>query len=128
MPQLYENEPQPDDGGLEAQPAERRDAQRDRLRMSLNEIAAEVTTALCDENLNISVFFAVPSGGPALLSFATAADPTVEIWEHVSKIVCQIVGDTIGVTGLIGRSLTCAATGVAMVGADVSDGIGQPLI
>jgi CBS-domain-containing membrane protein len=123
MPQLYENEPQPDDGGLEAQPAERRDAQRDRLRMSIDQIAAEVTAALRDGDLAIQVFFAIPSGGPALLSFATTADPTDQTWERVSGIVCQIVGNTIGVTGLIGRPLRCAATGIAMVAADVSDGL-----
>jgi hypothetical protein len=78
--------------------------------------------------LTMQVFFAIPSGGPALLSFATSDDPTDEIWERVSKIVCQIVGNAIGVTGLIGRSLACAATGVAMVAGDVSDGVGQPLI
>jgi hypothetical protein len=124
MPQLFRDE-FPDDADLQAQAAERRDAQRDRLRMSIDQIAAEVTTVLRDESLNMPVFFAVPSGGPALVSFATPGDPPNETWEHVTRIVCQIVGNTIGVTGLTGRPLTCAATGVAMVAGDVSgDGPG----
>jgi CBS-domain-containing membrane protein len=128
MPQFFRDEFPEVDTDLQAQSAERCDAQRDRLRMAIGQIAAEVTTALRDESLTTDVFFAVPSGGPALLSFATADDPTDQTWERVSKIVCQIVGNTIGVTGLVGRPLTCSATGVAMVSSDVSKGVGQPLI
>jgi hypothetical protein len=127
MPQLFRDE-FPDDADHKAQATERRDAQRDRLSVSIDQIAAEVTTVLCDESLRIPIFFAIPSSGSALLTFATTADPTDQTWERVSKIVCQIVGNTIGVTGLIGRPLTSAATGVATVAGDVSDGVGQPLI
>jgi hypothetical protein len=127
MPQLCQDEFPEDDADLQAQAAERQDAQRDRLRMSIDQIAAEVTAALRDEDLAMQVFFAVPSSGSALLTFATADDSADEVWEHVTRIVCRIVGDTIGVTGLIGRSLTCAATGVSMAAADVS-GDGAALI
>jgi hypothetical protein len=106
MPQLCQDEFPEDDADLQAQAAERQDAQRDRLRISIEEIATDVTATLRDADLTTPVFLAVPSSGSALLSFATSADPTNETWEHVSKIVCQIVGNTIGVTGLIGRSLT----------------------
>jgi hypothetical protein len=128
MPQLCQDEFPEDDADLQTQVAERRDAQRDRLRISIDQIAAEVTAALRDADLTMQVFFAVPSSGSALLTFATPDDPADDTWEHVTSIVCQIVGNTIGVTGLIGRSLTCAATGVAMAAADVSEGVGQPLI
>jgi len=124
MPQFFRDE-FPDDADHQVQAVERRDVQRDRLRMAIDQIAAEVTTALRDESLTVPVFFAIPSSGSALLTFATAADPTDQTWERVSKIVCQIVGNTIGVTGLIGRSLACTATGVAMAAGDVSDGIGH---
>jgi hypothetical protein len=113
LPQLCQDEFPDDDGDLQTQAAERRDAQRDRLRMSIDQIAAEVTTALCDESLSMQVFFAVPSSGSALLTFATPNDPTDKTWGHASKIICGIVGNKIGVSGLFGRLLTPAATGVS---------------
>jgi hypothetical protein len=61
-------------------------------------------------------------------SSAGPGNPPNETWGHVIGIVSHIVGNAIGVTCLIGRSLTCAAAGVAIVGADISDGDGQPLI
>jgi len=128
MPQLCQDEFPEDDTDLQTQAAERQDAQRDRLRMSIDVIAAEVTAALRDADLTTPVFLTVPSSGSALLTFATPDNPADDTWELVSKIICGIAGNAIGVTGLIGRSLVCAAAGVAMAAADVSEGVGKPLI
>jgi len=94
--------------------------QRARLKACLSDIASEVTTALNEAGIAISVFFTIPSSGP-LLTFATPLDPDDATWATVSEIVVQIVCRATGVDNLIGEEAVCAAAGVTMAAADLLD-------
>lgn len=112
----------------DASAADWRSEQRERLTLSLDEIASEVTTALQKAGLAIPVFLTVPSSGDALLTFATPLDPSDADWSQAGKIVSDIVGDKIDGVKLRHRELPCAAAGVVMSAADLcvgSDGIGK---
>ena len=52
------------------------DAQREIIRQSLDEIAAEVATALRDAHLDFPVFLTVPNSGDSLATMACPLDPS----------------------------------------------------
>ena len=54
------------------------DAQREIIRQSLDEIAAEVGTALRDAHLDFPVFLTVPNSGESLATMACPLDPSDE--------------------------------------------------
>ena len=63
------------------------DAQREIIRQSLNEIAAEVASSLRDAHLDFAVFLIVPNS-----TMACPLDPSDGDWSYASAIVCRIIG------------------------------------
>ena len=95
------------------------DAQREIIRQSLDEIAAEVATALRDAHLDFPVFLTVPNSGDSLATMACPLDPSDGDWSHASAIVCRIIGQRLGDARLRGRPLHCAVANATMGAADV---------
>lgn len=95
------------------------EAQREVIRLALDEIAAEVATALRDAHLDFPVFLTVPNYGDSLATMASPLDPSAEDWSHASAIVCRIIGQRLGDARLSGRSLHCAVANAAMGAAHV---------
>jgi hypothetical protein len=108
MPQIIDAEEQQHESADETQADERCDEQRAMLRVSLDEIASETTSALQEADLTMPVYFSVPSSGSAILTFMTSADPSDEDWSRATEIVCDVAGRKIQVENLIGRNLRCA--------------------
>src|SRR6476659_2152125 len=84
------------------------DAQREIIRQSLDEIAAEVGTALCEAHLAFPVFLTVPNSGESLATMACPLDPSDADWSRASAIVCRIIGQRLGDARLCGRPMICA--------------------
>ena len=101
------------------------DAKRQIIRNSLNEIAAEVGTALRDAHLDFPVFLTVSNSGDSLATFATPLDPSDSDWSHASAIVCRIIGQRLGDVRLRGRALHCAVANATMGAADVVTDTGR---
>jgi hypothetical protein len=95
---------------------------RDTIRAKLDDIAAAVHLALLDANLAQPVFLSIPSGGTAILTFATPLDPCDADWDRIGAIVRATVGEKTGVEGLIGRELACAVAAGSMAMADLHAG------
>jgi hypothetical protein len=87
--------------------------QRQELSSALEQIAAEVTVALADVDLEIPVFFTVPSTGEAFVTFMTPADPTNADWSRACDVICGIVGSKVGIENLYSRHLPCVGAGTA---------------
>jgi hypothetical protein len=96
-----------------------REAQREIIRLALDEIATEVGTALRDAHLDFPVFLTVPNSGDSLATMACPLDPSASDWSHASAIVCGIIGKRLGGVGLRGRALHCAVANATMGAADV---------
>ena len=96
------------------------EAQREIIRQSLNEIAAEVATALRDARLDFPVFLTVPNSGNSLATMACPLDPSDSDWSHASAIVCRIIGQRLGDVRLRGRPLHCAVANAKIAAADVT--------
>ena len=99
---------------------DRIDAQREIIRQSLDEIAAEVGIALGEAGLTYSVYMTVPSSGTSLATVATPLDPSVEDWSKVMAVVCRIIENRLGSGELRGRELPCAMANGTMGAADVT--------
>jgi hypothetical protein len=95
------------------------DAQREIIRLALNEIAAKVGTALRDAHLDFPVFLTVPNSGDSLATIATPLDPSDSGWAHASAIVCRIIGKRLGDVRLRGHALHCAVANATMGAAEV---------
>jgi hypothetical protein len=95
------------------------DAQREAIRLALDEIAAQVGTALRDARLDFPVYLTVPNSGESLATMACPLDPSDTDWFHASAIVCRIIGQRLGDARLRGRPLHCAVANAAMGAADV---------
>ena len=109
MPQIVE-QTSTDDG---------REAQREIIKLALDEIATEVGTALRDAHLDFPVFLTVPNSGTPLRRWhARSIRPTAD-WSHASAIVCGIMGKRLGDVRLRGRALHCAVANATMGAADV---------
>ena len=96
-----------------------REAQREIIRLALDEIATEVGTALRDAHLDFPVFIAVPNSGESLATMACPLDPSDSDWSRASAIVCRVIGQRLGDAQLSGRALHCAVTNATMGAADV---------
>jgi hypothetical protein len=120
MPQITESEEQHEPDDHTQQAYERCDEQRATLRLCMGEIASEATLALQEADLNMQMYYSIPSSGAALLTFMTPAHPSDEAWELVTETICSAVSSKIKVSGLIGRPLTCAASGAQVNVAEVS--------
>ncbi len=95
------------------------DAQREIIKLVLDEVAAEVATALREAHLDFPVFLTVPTSGESLATMACPLDPSDGDWSHASAIVCRIIGRRLGDVRLRGRSLHCAVANATMGAADV---------
>ena len=100
------------------------DAKRAIIRNSLNEIAAEVGTALRDAHLDFPVFLTVPNSGESLATMASPLDPSHEDWSHASAIVCRVIGQRLGDVRLCGRVLHCAVANATIGATEVRADIG----
>src|ERR1700732_3113212 len=96
------------------------DAQREIIRLALDDIAAEVAIALRDAHLDFPVFLTVPNSGDSLATMACPIDPSDEDWAHARAIVCRIMGQRLGDARLQGRSLHCAVANGTIAVADVT--------
>src|ERR1700730_6831000 len=96
-----------------------RDAQREIIRLALDDIAAEVATALSDAHLDFPVFLTVPNSGDSLATMACPLDPSDGDWARASAIVCQIIGQRLGDALLHGQPMHSAVANATMGAADV---------
>jgi hypothetical protein len=97
-----------------------RQAQRDIILRSLNQIAAELNSALVAAGLAYPVYVSVPFSGDLVVTFATPLDPDDGEWDRVIEIARRIVGERIGVTRLKTRHLPCAMAGTTMGAAEIT--------
>ena len=95
------------------------ESRREIIRQSLDEIAAEVATALREAHLDFPIFLTVPTSGDSLATMACPLDPSDGDWSHASAIVCRIIGQRLGDARLSGRALHCAVANATMGAADV---------
>ena len=99
----------------------RLDAQRDIIRLSINEIANDVGMAMRDVGLTFPVYITVRNSGDALVTIATPLDPTDTDWQQASAIVCRTLEERVGCDRLRGQELACAiANAGAINAADVT--------
>jgi hypothetical protein len=96
------------------------DAQRRIIRASLDELAAEVGTALLGANLRFPIGITTPSSGLALVTIVTPLDPSDDDWAHACAIVRDIVGKKLGGISLQNRPLPCAMANATMNAADIT--------
>ena len=95
------------------------EAQREIIRLALDELATEIATSLRDAHLDFPVYITVPNSGDSLATMASPLDPSDEDWSHASAIVCRIIGKRLGDARLRGRALHCAVANATMGAADV---------
>ena len=95
------------------------DAQREVIRQSLDEIAAEVATSLRDAHLDFPIYLTVPNSGKSLATMASPLDPSDEDWSHASAIVCRIIRQRLGDIRLRGRALHCAVANATISATEV---------
>jgi hypothetical protein len=95
------------------------EAQREIIKLVLNEIATEVGTALREAHLDFPVFLTVPNSGDSVATMACPLDPSDSHWSHASAIVCRIIGQRLGDARLRGRALHCAVANGAVAATDV---------
>jgi hypothetical protein len=92
---------------------------REMIRSSLNEIAAELNSALVTAGLACPVYVSIPFGGDSLVTFATPLDPDDNEWDRITEIAREIVGKKIGIAQLQTRELACAMAGTTMGAAEL---------
>jgi hypothetical protein len=100
------------------------EAQREVIRLALDDIAVQVGTAHREAGLDFPVLLTVPGSGNSLVTLACALDPSEEEWSQAMVIVCDIIGQRLGDIRLCGRSIPCAVANTAMVVADVAPNVG----
>ena len=93
------------------------DVQRNIIRQSLNEIAADIGMAMRDVGLRFPVFLTVRDNGDSLATIATPLDPSNDDWERATAIVRQIIGQKIGDRKIRSRELFCAVANAAPMSA-----------
>ena len=89
------------------------DVQRSIIGESLDEIAAEMGTALLSGNLWFPIGITTPSSGHAIVTIVTPLDPSNDDWAHACVIVRQIVSKKLGGIRLQNRPLPCAMANAA---------------
>ena len=90
------------------------------IRQSLDEIAADVGTALLKANLTFPIGLTTPSSGRAFLTIVTQNDPSDEEWAQASQIVRQIVSKKLGGIRLRSRLLPCTMVNAPISAAEIS--------
>jgi hypothetical protein len=102
------------------------DAQREVIRLALNDIVAEVGAALRNAQLDFPVYVAIPNSGQSVATVATPLDPSDTQWSQATAIVRRIIGRQLGDVRLRGRPLHCAvANGTIAVADVVADAKGE---
>jgi hypothetical protein len=97
-----------------------RDAQRDIIRQSFNDIVHEIELAIREAGLTDPIYMTVPSNGLALVTIATPVDPSDdENWNRAVAIACKIVGNKLGIR-VSNRHLLCAAMNTPMSATDLT--------
>jgi hypothetical protein len=94
------------------------EAKRKVIRKSLNEITAEVASAMRDANLHSPINIVVPTRH-SLVTIASVRDLPPDEWSRMSEIVRQIVGKRLGGSELRGRELARAVANAMMDAASV---------
>ena len=89
------------------------------LKESLDEIAAEVGSAMRDAGLHYSVGLTIPFTGDALVSMLTLDHPSSADWQSATAIVYETIAKRLGGIKLRSRELPCAMINVAMNVVDV---------
>lgn len=84
------------------------EADREVIRLALDEIADEIAIAMRDADLSFAIGITVPSSGTSIASICTPLDPSDEDWAHATRIICSIMGKRLGDVKLWGRQLPCA--------------------
>ena len=97
------------------------EAQRATIKNTLNEIAAELSTALVHAGLAYPVYLCVTSGH-ALVTIACPVDPTDDEWARVIEIASEIIGKRIDGTRLRSSALSCVMAGTTMGAVDLTVG------
>ena len=99
----------------------RLDAQRDIIRQSLDAITNDIGMAMRDVGLTFPLYITVRNSGDALVTIATALDPSDADWQQASAIICRTLEERVGCVQLRGRELACAiANAGAINAADVT--------
>ena len=101
---------------------DRRDAQRDIIRQSLDAIANDIGVAMRDGGLTFPVYMTVRNSGDALVTIATTLDPSNADWQQASAIVCRIIEEKVGCGRLRGQELPCSIANAGVINADRRDG------
>jgi hypothetical protein len=96
---------------------DRRNAQRDIIRESLDEIANDIGMAMRDVGLTFPIYMTVRNSGDALVTIATTLDPSDADWQQASEIVCRIIQEKVGCGRLRGRELACAIANAGAINA-----------
>ena len=94
--------------------------QRSIIRQSLDQIAADVGTALFEANLTFPIGLTTPSSGRAFLTVVTQNDPSDEEWAKASEIVRRIVSKKLDGIELSSRSLPCTMVNAPISAAEIS--------
>jgi hypothetical protein len=96
------------------------EAQRAVLRLALNDIVAEVETALRDAQLDFPVYVAISNSGKSLAMMSCPLDPSDTQWSKATAIVCRIIGARLGNVRLRGRALHCPVANGTIAATDVT--------
>ena len=99
---------------------DRIDAQREIIRQSLDEIAAEVGTRTGRGGDYLSGLYDRPQFWNLARNGRHTTRPAVEDWSKVMAIVCRIIERRVGTGELRGRELPCAMANATMGAADVT--------
>ena len=85
--------------------------QRAQARRLLPDIVERTRSALAGAGIAYEVFYLIPGGGDAIISFGTniEPDPTDEEWSIISGIVCGILKDALEINKVTTREMTSAA-------------------
>ena len=96
------------------------EAQREVIRLALDELATEIGTSLREALLGFPVYITVPSSGCSLATMACPLDPTDTEWSKAKAIVCRVIGQRLGNIRLRGRPLHCAIANGTIAATDVT--------
>src|ERR1700760_2970925 len=83
-------------------------AQRTLVGAELDQIALRVKEALIDANIDLELFFMVPSSGDAILTFGTMSDPDDELWDRVGLAIVSVLQEAVGLECTRSRPVLCA--------------------
>ena len=83
---------------------------RERAKAELDQIARQTKQALIDTDIDLGIFFVIPSSGYSIITFGTMSDPPDELWGQVRAVVSSIVQRAVGLDRVRCREVMCLAT------------------